>query len=163
MGDLFVEMSDVEFVITREGFEEMQRELNEIVTTKRPAVVDRIREARQLGDLSENFDYEDAKRSQAMLEARVKELKAILAHASVVDCTSNDGSVGVGSKVVVKDMEEGFEDQYLIVGPAESSPADGKISQESCVGSALMGQKEGDIVLVQAPGGVIRYQIVSVQ
>lgn len=162
-GDIFVEMSDVEFVITREGFEEMQRELHEIVTTKRPAVVDRIREARQLGDLSENFDYEDAKRSQAMLEARVKELKAILAHASVVDYVTNDGSVGVGSKVIVKDMEEGFEDEYLIVGPAESSPAEGKISQESCVGSALIGQKAGDIVLVQAPGGVIQYQIVSVQ
>lgn len=156
-------MSDVEFVITREGFNEMQRELNEIVTKQKPAVVDRIREARQLGDLSENFDYEDAKRSQAMLEARIKELKAILAHANVVDSPSDDGTVGIGSKVIVKDMEDGFEDEYIIVGPAESSPAEGKISQESCVGSALMGQKAGDIVNVQAPGGVIRYKIVSVQ
>lgn len=163
LGDTFVEISEDRFVLTREGFDEIQRELNDILTVKRPMVVDRIREARELGDLSENFDYEDAKRSQAMLEARLKELKAILAHAVVVDNTSNDGSVGVGSKVVVQDMEDGFEDSYTIVGPAESSPAEGKISNESCVGSALMGQKVGDIVSVQAPGGVIKYKIVSVK
>lgn len=156
-------MSDAEFIITREGYDEMQRELNEILTIRRPKVVDRIREARQLGDLSENFDYEDAKRAQAMLEVRVKELKAILAHANIIEASARNGSVGVGSRVVVKDVAEGFEDEYTIVGPAESSPAEGKISQESCVGSALMGQKEGDFVNVQAPGGIIRYQIVSVQ
>lgn len=156
-------MSDLEFVLTRGGYDEIQRELNEILTVKRPQVIERIREARQLGDLSENFDYEDAKRVQAMLEARVKELKAILAHASVVEDSQKDGSVGIGSQVVVKDLEEGFEDEYTIVGPAESSPSEGKISHESMVGSALMGRKEGDVISVRAPGGVIQYQIVSVK
>lgn len=156
-------MSDMEFVLTPQGFEDIQSELNELLSTKRPAVVERIRQARQLGDLSENFDYEDAKRVQAMLEARIIELKAILSHASVVQRTAEDASIGIGAKVVVKDLEEGLEDEYTIVGPAESSPAEGKISHESCVGDALMGRKVGETVTVQAPGGAIKYQIVSVQ
>ncbi len=155
-------MSDMEFVITPQGHEDIQNELNELLSTKRPEVIERIRQARQLGDLSENFDYEDAKRTQAMLEARIVELKAILSHASIVESNS-DGSIGIGSKVVVKDLEEGFEDNYTIVGPAESSPAEGRISHESCVGEALMGKKVGDHVVVQAPGGPIKYEIIKVE
>lgn len=156
-------MSDMEFVITPQGFEDIQNELSELVSAKRPAIIERIRQARQLGDLSENFDYEDAKRSQAMLESRIVELKAILSHASVVDRAESDGSIGIGAKVVLRDLEEGFEDEYTIVGPAESSPAHGRISHESCVGEALMGRKVGETVTVQAPGGAIKYEIVSVQ
>lgn len=158
-----MDFSDERIVLTREGYDEIQRELNEIMTVKRPAIIDRIREARQLGDLSENFDYQDAKHSQAMLEARLKELKTIISHASVVETIENDGSVGIGSKVVVKDLADDFEDEYTIVGPTESSPAEGKISHESCLGSALMGHKQGDTVDVRAPGGVMNYQIVSVE
>ena len=156
-------MSDMEFVLTPQGFEDIQTELNDLLSVRRPAVIERIRQARQLGDLSENFDYEDAKRTQAMLEARIVELKAILSHASVVERSASDGSIGIGSKVVLKDLEEGFDDEYTIVGPAESSPAEGKISHESCVGEALMGHKVGDQVTVQAPGGAIRYEVISVQ
>jgi len=140
----------------------MQRELNEIITVKRPEVIQTIRDARQLGDPAESFDYEDAKRVQAMLEARVKELKAILAHASIIERAGANGRVEVGSRVVVKDLDDGLEDQYIIVGPAESSPADGKISHESCVGRELIGRRAGDKVRVEAPSGVIRYEIVSV-
>ena len=156
-------MSDMEFVLTPRGYEDIQNELSMLLATKRPEVIERIRQARQLGDLSENFDYEDAKRSQAMLESRITELKAIISHASVVDCATSDGSVGIGSKVIVKDLEECLEDEYTIVGPAESSPAEGKISHESCVGEALLGKKIGETVIVQAPGGSIKYEIVSVQ
>lgn len=155
-------MSDMEFVLTRSGYDEMHRELNEILKVKRPQVVDRIREARQVGDLAENFDYEDAKRIQALLDARVKEIKAILAHASVVEDVPTDGAVGVGSMVTVLDLDDGSEDRYTIVGAAESSPSEGKISHESLVGSALMGKHSGEVVTVRTPGGVIRYQIVSV-
>jgi len=158
-----VEFSNEKIVLTREGYDEIQRELNEILTVKRPAVIDRIREARQLGDLSENFDYQDAKHVQALLEARIKELKTIVGHATVVECAEKDGNVGIGSKVVLKDLEDGFEDEYTIVGPAESSPAEGKISHESCVGSAVMGHKEGDEVSVRTPGGDIKYRIISVK
>lgn len=158
-----MDFTDERIVLTREGYDEIQRELNEIMTVKRPAIIDRIREARQLGDLSENFDYQDAKHSQAMLEARLKELKTILSHAVIVDCIDNNGCIGIGSKVIVKDLADDYEDEYTIVGPTESSPAEGKISLESCLGNALMGHKQGDEVAVRAPGGVINYQIVSVQ
>lgn len=155
-------MSEVEFVLTREGYEDMRRELNEILTVKRPEVIERIREARQIGDPAENSDYDDAKRCQAMLEARVKELKVILAHASVVESIGKNGSVGIGSKVLVKDLEEAVEDEYIIVGAAESSPSEGRISYESCVGSALMGTKVGDVVSVEVPGGIVRYEVLKV-
>jgi transcription elongation factor GreA len=141
----------------------MQRELNEILTVKRPAVVDRIREAIQLGDLKENFDYHDAKRQQGMLEARIRDLKEILDNASVVDCSESNGAVCVGSKVVIKDVEDGFEEEYMIVGSAESDPSEGKISHESSIGSALIGHKAGDTVEVQSPGGLFKYEIVSVE
>ena len=158
-----MELSDEKMVLTRNGYYEIQRELNEILTVKRPAVVQRIREARQLGDLSENFDYHDAKHIQALLEARVKELKAILAHAMIVEGALGNGCIGIGSKVTVKDLEEGIDDEYTIVGPAESSPSEGRISHESCVGSALMGRQVGDTVTVRTPGGSIHYKVVSVQ
>ncbi|MCE5197768.1 MAG: transcription elongation factor GreA [Armatimonadota bacterium] len=158
-----MEFSEDGIVLTRTGYDEIQRELNEILTVKRPAVIDRIREARQLGDLSENFDYQDAKHTQALLEARIKELKTIVQHATVVESAEANGCIGIGSKVVVKDLEDGFEDTYTIVGPAESSPAQGKISHESCVGEALMDHKAGDIVQVHAPGGVMKYEIISVE
>lgn len=155
-------MSDDKIVLTREGRAEIERELEELLTVKRPALTDRIREARQLGDLSENFDYQDAKRQQGMLEARINELKAILKRAVIVDCSSGNGCVGVGSKVVVKDLDEAIEEEYTIVGGFEASPADGRISCESCVGKALIGAKEGDIVEVMSPGGVFKYKVISV-
>ncbi|HPP75425.1 MAG TPA: transcription elongation factor GreA [Armatimonadota bacterium] len=157
-----MDLSENKLVLTRQGYEDIQRELDEILTVKRPEVVNRIREARQLGDLSENFDYQDAKRTQGMLEARIRELQAILAEATVVENTNGDGCVGVGSKVVVKDLEDGFEDEYTIVGPTEASPAEGKISHASCMGSALMGRKAGDKITVDSPGGQFSYEIVSV-
>jgi len=157
-----VEVPDDGFVLTPQGFEEIQRELNEILTVKRPRIVERIREARQLGDISENSDYEDAKHVQALLEARLKELKAIIAHAAVIEPTNGNGSVGIGSRVTVKDLEDGAQDEYTIVGPAESSPNDGKISNESCVGKAMMGMKVGDTVCVKAPGGDLNLEILSV-
>ncbi len=154
-------MSESRIVLTRNGFDELTRELQEILTVKRPQVIDRIRDARQLGDISENFDYDDAKRAHAMLDYRVRELKAILAQARVVDATNNGGTVDVGSKVVVKDLADGAEDAYFIVGPAEANPAEGKISHESCVGSALIGRRIGDKVRVNVPVGTIFYEIVA--
>ena len=157
-----MEISEDKFVLTREGHSDMQRELNEIITVRRPKVVDRIREARQLGDLSENFDYDDAKRAQAMLEARVKELKAILAHATVIDVSVSAEIVNIGTRVVVHDLNEGFKDEYTIVGSAESSPSEGKISHESCVGKELLNKKVGDRVFVDTPGGVVHYEVVAI-
>ncbi|MGB9620325.1 MAG: GreA/GreB family elongation factor, partial [Armatimonadota bacterium] len=124
--------------------------------------VETIRQARQLGDPSENFDYEDAKRIQAMLDVRVKELKAILSHASIVEGGASDGHIGIGSRVHLKSLDDDLDEEYTIVGPAESSPSEGRISHESCVGRELMGKKAGDEVRVEVPSGVIRYKILSV-
>lgn len=154
-------MSDMDFPLTPGGYEEIQRELSEIITVKRPEVIQRIRDARQMGDVNDNSDYEDAKHLQAMLDARVKELRAILSHASVVSRRSRNGLIGIGSRVTVEDLDDGSQDEFLIVGPAESSPGEGKISHESCVGEALLNHKAGDVVTVETPGGRIRYKIVS--
>jgi transcription elongation factor GreA len=158
-----VDLSDKRTVLTPRGFEELQQELNEILRVKRPAVVARISEARELGDLSENFDYHDAKQVQGMLEARVRDLKAILNSATVIDCPDPDGSIGIGSKVTLKDLEGGYEDEYMLVGPAESDPSEGKISHESCVGKVLIGRKSGDKVTVETPGGQVSYEIICVE
>lgn len=150
-------------VLTRDGYEAIKRELQELIKVQRPAITARIGEARALGDLSENFDYHDAKRQQGMVEGRIAELKRILDDATVVENPVSDGSVGIGCKVVVKDLEEDFEDEYMIVGPPEANPSEGKISYESCVGSALMGHRAGDKVSVTTPAGVFEYEIISVE
>ena len=158
-----MKFTDTRTVLTRKGYEEAQRELDEILSVKRPAIVERIRKALAMGDLRENFDYHDAKRQQGMLEARIRDLKALLAGATVVDDADNDGTARVGSVVKVKDPEDDFEEEYAIVGPAEADPTAGKISLESSLGSALLGAKAGDVVSVQAPSGEFKYQIVEVR
>ena len=163
LGSVSVESLEEAFVLTREGHEQMRRELEEIVSVKKPEVVNRIREARHLGDPAESFEYEDAKRIQAMLDARILELRAILAHASIVERESNGGSVGIGSKVIVKNLEDDIEEEFTIVGTAESSPSEGRISHKCSVGSELMGRKTGDKVLVETPGGIARLKILSVE
>lgn len=157
-----MDLSKHKVILTRQGYNDIQRELEEIQTVKRPALVRRIRDARQLGDLNENFDYHDAKRQQGLLDGRIRELKAILAQATVVDNSDSDGHATVGSTVAIKDLDEGFEETYTIVGPAESSPSEGKISHESTMGGALVGRRAGDTISVETPAGVFRYEIVSV-
>lgn len=159
----FVEIPNTKIVFTQEGYDEIRRELNEILTVKRPAVVERIREARQLGDLSENFDYQDGKQVQGMLEARIRELQEILGNAHVVEPSEPNGHITVGAKVVVKDMEDGSEEKYTIVGPTESSPAEGKISHISSMGAALIGHRVGDVVSVHTPGGMFECKVISVK
>lgn len=158
-----MDLADRKVVLTRQGYEEIQKELDEITKVKRPALVERIKEARLLGDLSENFDYQDAKRTQGMMEGRVMELQALLNSATVIDGSNDDGTIGFGSMVVVKDLDEGLEDEYMIVGPAEASPAEGKISHESCLGAALMGRRAGETFSVNSPGGTFSYEILSVK
>ncbi len=148
-------------ILTREGYEEIKKKLEEAIKVKRPAVVTRIRNARHLGDLKENFDYHDAKRSQALLHAKIMELQAILNSATVVE-PSNDGEIDIGSRVLLKDLADDVEETYLIVGPAEADPTEGKISNESTMGNVLLGRKSGDRVTVNSPGGVFEYEVISV-
>jgi transcription elongation factor GreA len=144
-------------ILTPEGLEKLKSELEELTTTKRREVAERIKDAREYGDISENSEYDDAKNEQAMLEARIAALEEKLRSATVVepkDITTD--VVGVGSKVKVKDGQSGKSETYIIVGSTEASPAEKKLSNESPVGRALLGHGKGDTVEVQLPNGKAR-------
>ncbi len=141
-------------ILTPEGFEKLKTEIEHLSTDRRREVAERIKEAREFGDISENAEYDDAKNEQAMLEARIASLEEKLRSATVID--HNDLStdiVRVGSVVHVKDEKTGKSVKYTIVGSAESKPAENKLSNESPVGKALVGHKRNDVVSVQVPRG----------
>ncbi len=140
--------------ITPEGLEGVRRELEELTTKKRPAIVAKIKAARELGDLSENFEYHAAKNDQGMMEARVKELEAIIKNHVLIEAPTANGVVGLGNTVRFAEVgEEGEEETYRIVGPAEADPKAGRVSFESAVGKALIGHRVGDEVAIKTPGG----------
>jgi len=144
-------------ILTPEGLEKLKQEIETLSTDKRREVAARIKEAREFGDISENSEYDDAKNEQAMLEARIASLEDKLRSASVIDAKelSND-VVRVGSVVNVKDEKSGKSLQYTIVGSTEANPSENKLSNESPVGKALLGNKRGDVVSVQLPNGKAR-------
>jgi transcription elongation factor GreA len=144
-------------ILTPEGLEKLQAELEELTTTKRREVAERIKDAREYGDISENSEYDDAKNEQAMLEARIANIEERLRSATVVKAEdlTND-VVQVGSLVNVKDQDSGKSDQFSIVGSTEANPAEKKLSNESPVGRALIGHKKNDVVTVQLPNGTSR-------
>jgi transcription elongation factor GreA len=144
-------------ILTPEGLAKLKDELELLSTAKRREVADRIKEAREFGDIAENSEYDDAKNEQAMLESRIATLQEKLRLASVID--SNEIStdvVGIGSVVHVKDEKTGKSVKYTIVGSSEASPEQAKLSNESPVGRALIGRKRGEIVAVQVPRGPAR-------
>jgi transcription elongation factor GreA len=147
-----------EVILTPEGLEKLKVELAELQTTKRREVAERIKDAREFGDISENSEYDDAKNEQAMLESRIAALEEKLRSAQVINASelSND-IVRVGVVVNVKDEKSGDTDKYTIVGSAEASPRDKKLSNESPVGKALIGRKRGDTVVVSLPNGKKRH------
>jgi transcription elongation factor GreA len=144
-------------VLTREGFEKLKAEIELLRTDKRREVAERIKEAREFGDISENAEYDHAKNEQAMLEARISQLEDKLRAATVVDDKNVEKDVvSVGSHVRVKDQKSGKSVLYHIVGSAEAEPAENKLSNESPVGRALIGHKRGDVVTVAVPRGPSR-------
>jgi transcription elongation factor GreA len=141
-------------VLTPEGFEKLKGEIEVLRTEKRREVAERIKEAREFGDISENAEYDHAKNEQAMLEARIATLEERLRSATIIDQKAVEkGVVSVGSKVRVKDQKSGKSVLYQIVGSAEADPAENKLSNESPVGQALLGHKHGDVVTVSVPRG----------
>lgn len=145
-------MQPQEVLITAEGLVEVKRELEELVTRRRPYIVSKIRSAREHGDLSENFEYHAARNEQAFVESRIRELEAIVKNHILIASRVSNGTVNLLSTVTF--AEEGEpEERYRIVGPAEADPASGQISFESAIGKALMGRRVGDEVEVRAPGG----------
>jgi transcription elongation factor GreA len=154
-----------EVPITPEGLEAVQREHQELTTRKRPEIVSKIKAARELGDLSENFEYHAAKNEQGMMEARIRELEAIIKNHVLIDNTAANGEVGMGSTVrFAEHGDDGdVEETYRIVGPAEADPKAGRVSFESAVGKALIGHRVGDVVRVETPGGAYSVRITAVE
>ena len=144
-------------LLTPEGLDKLKDEIEHLSTVKRREVAERIKEAREFGDISENSEYDDAKNEQAMLEARIASLEEKLRSASVIDASELDSNVvRVGSLVSVKDEGSGKALKYTIVGSTEADPSENRLSNESPVGKGLLGRKKGDTVKVQLPNGKIR-------
>ena len=144
-------------ILTPEGLQKLKDELDLLTTDKRREVAERIKEAREFGDISENSEYDDAKNEQAMLESRIAQLQDKLRMATVIDSKDlSTEEVQVGSVVHVKDEKTGKSVKYTIVGSAEANPEESKLSNESPVGRALIGHKRGDEVAVQVPRGPAR-------
>ena len=153
-------MTDVH--ITPEGLEAVRKEHDELTTKRRPAIVAKIKAARELGDLSENFEYHAAKNEQGMMEARIKELEAIIKNHVLIEKRTQRGIVGMGSTVRFTE-EEAAEEAYRIVGPAEADPKAGRVSFESALGKALLGHRVGDSVLIKTPGGAYTVRITAIE
>jgi transcription elongation factor GreA len=149
-----------EFHLTAEGLKALKDELHELMTNKRGEIAERLKEAKADGDLSENAMYDAARDEQSFVEGRISEIEHILKHAAVISNKGN-GHVSLGSKVHVE-LEEG-EQEYIIVGSTEANPDEGKISDQSPIGKALIGKRAGDEVEVEVPSGKIVYKIRHVE
>jgi transcription elongation factor GreA len=147
--------------ITPEGLEGVRKELDQLVTVKRPAIVAKIKAAREFGDLSENFEYHAAKNEQGFMEARIKDLEAIIKNHVLINSAKSSGVVSMGS--TVRFREDGADDAYRIVGPSEADPKAGTVSYESAFGKAVLGHKVGDEVEVKTPNGSYRVEIVGIE
>ena len=149
--------------LTKSGLKKLEEKLKYLTSAKRQEVADRIKAAIALGDLSENSEYDDAKNEQAFLEGEILSIETTLRHAEIIDEASIDGnSVILGAVVKVKDMDKKRETEYTIVGSDEADPFNGSISNESPIGSALMGCKLGDVVAVETPRGSKKLKIVAI-
>lgn len=150
------------FKMTVQGKEELEAELEQLKTAGREDIAEKLKVARSYGDLSENSEYDEAKSEQAKIEARINELEYQLNHAVIVDSTDNT-SISMGSKVTVVRKTDNATVNYEIVGFSQSNPSEGKISDESPVGKALVGAKIGDVVTVEAPIGNIDFEIITIE
>lgn len=152
-----------EIALTPEGQAKLEDELRHLETVRRREVGERIKEAKEFGDISENSEYDDAKNEQAWVESRIIEINQILAHATIIDAPKSSNKVTLGSHVELEDAETGDVHKYQVVGSAEADPANDRISNESPVGAAIMGRKKGDSVEVTTPRGrVIEYRIIKI-
>lgn len=150
-------------LMTREGLKKLEDELEYLRTIKRKEVAVKIKQARDYGDLSENFEYDEAKNEQAFTEGRIVELEETLKKVEVVEHEEKSDVVNVGTKVTVFDNEFQEKVEYRIVGPTEADPFQNKISNESPVGRALIGHKTGESVDIEVPEGSIKYDILSIE
>ena len=150
------------YLLTQDGLAKLNDELKELVTKKRPDVIERIREAASHGDLSENADYAQAREEQSFIEGRIQEIEDMIKNAEIISTNGgNHNTVSIGSTVMVK--AGGQQRSYTIVGSNEANPKEGKISNESVVGKALLGRKAKEKFKVQTPAGEMEYEILSIE
>lgn len=158
-------MSEVQpTLVTKEGLEKLKKELEVLQTQTRAEVAQRLKEAIAMGDLSENSEYDDAKNQQSTIEGRIKELEQQIRTAQIIDgANKRKNRVDLGSTVTIMDLNKKTEQKVTIVGRTESDPFEGKISNESPVGRALVGAKMGNVVEAETPAGVLKYKIIKVE
>jgi len=151
-------------LLTPEGLEKLKEEITYLTTEKRREVAERIKHAREFGDISENSEYDDAKNEQAMLEQRIIQLEERLTRARLIEAEDvPKGVVAVGTRVRLRDLDAKETIEYVIVGSAEANPREQKLSNESPVGKAILGKKKGETVEVSAPRGSLKYKIMDVK
>ena len=148
--------------LTQEGLNELKKELDELINIKRPENIQAIKEARSLGDLSENAEYDAARNEQAQIEARIKQLEKMLENVSIIEDVGTD-KVRIGNTVAIKYVDDDEEDEYKIVGSQEADPFESKISNESPIAQALFDHKVGDVVTVQSPNGSYEVEIINIK
>ena len=153
-----------EILLTSDGLKELQDELEQLKTTGRKDIAEKIKVALSFGDLSENSEYDEAKSEQGMLESRINEIEAILQNYKLIDESElSSDIVNRASRIVIRDMKLKEDFTYQIVGPQQADPIKGRISDESPVGKALLGHKKGDTVEVEAPAGKLKYKIIEIE
>ena len=159
-----IKMEEKKNILTYEGLKKYEDELTHLKVVRRQEVAQKIKEAREQGDLSENAEYDAAKDEQRDIEARIEELEKILKNAEVVDEDEVDlDKISIGCKIRILDIEFNEELEYKIVGSTEANSLKGKISNESPVGKALIGTKVGDVINVETPAGVFQYKVLEIQ
>lgn len=156
-------MSEEVTYLTPEGKEDIERELEVLINVKRPEIAIKLKEAREMGDLKENADYHDAREQMAMIDGRIQRLEHILRHAVLIERTGDTSTVALGSTVTIREEGTKEDETYTIVGAAEANPREGKISQKSAVGEALLGKRKGDKVQVNTPDGKTVFIIRKIQ
>ncbi|MBE6948264.1 MAG: transcription elongation factor GreA [Ruminococcaceae bacterium] len=154
---------ETRYRMSAERLEQLKEELLYLQTVREKEVAEQIKEARSFGDLSENSEYDEAKTEQGKLYSKIAEIKDLIAHAEIIEATDETDKVGIGSKVIVRDLEFDETDVYKIVGSQEANPMKGKISDDSPFGRGLFGHRVGEIVEVHAPQGVLRFEIVKIE
>lgn len=153
-----------EVLLTKEGLHKLENELEYLKSVKREEVAERIKQAIAFGDISENSEYEDAKNEQAFIEGRIASLEKTLKNARLMDASDVPlDTVSLGSRITLKDLDSGRQFSVILVSSVESKLKDGKISDESPVGRAVLGKKINDVVDVEAPRGIIQYKIINVE
>ena len=156
-------MADKQHILTSEGLKKLQDELEDLKSVKRREIADKIKVALSFGDLSENSEYDEAKNEQGIIEARIAEIEATLQNVKVLDTGDlSTEHISVGNKVLLKDLETGDETEYHIVGSKEVNMKEKKISDESPVGKACIGKSKGDIIDVEAPIGILKFEILDI-